>query len=192
MLNKWWPEMRNQTELGAQRTDPAGRGEEHGLLHQPVYLQTESGDVTSQPSHLLITTSLTLIKQNILVKRKEMRNDAFHGGGGHLSSLHPQPMKYQLPPQALPLSPGVSGRYKAGGWRERQTQAPQVLTKKCTDCEITPGLDNLPPCMNPWGTEIINLLISYTLLFPFSPEKQKMQIAFLCQSVSQSETNNAF
>lgn len=117
MLNKWWPEVRNQMELGARRTDPAGGGEEHGLLHQPVYLQTESGGVTSQPPHLLITTSLTLIKQNILVKRK------VDGGGGHLSSLHPQPMKYQLPPQALPLSPGVSGRYKAGEWRERETDS---------------------------------------------------------------------
>jgi hypothetical protein len=77
----------------------------------------------------------------------------------------------------------VSGRYKAGGWRKRQTQAPQVLTKKCTDCEITPELDNLPPRMNPWGTEIINLLISYTLLSPFSLGKHKMQIAFRCQSL---------
>lgn len=39
-----------------------------------VYLQTESGDVTSQITHLLITTSLTFIKQNILVKMKEMRS----------------------------------------------------------------------------------------------------------------------
>lgn len=76
-------------------------------------------------------------------------------------------MHYPVPPQPLLSSRGVSGRHKAGGWRERQTRAPQVLTTKGMDCEITPGLDNLPPHWNPWGTEIINLLISYTSLFPF-------------------------
>lgn len=88
---------------------------------------------------------------------------------------------------ALPISPGVSRRQEAGGWRERQTRAPQVLTRKCTDCEITPGLGNLPPHRNPWDTEIINLLISYTLLFPFLLEKKtiadRLHIRFLCQSL---------
>lgn len=82
-------------------------------------------------------------------------------------------MHYPVPPQPLLSSRGVSGRHKAGGWRERQTRAPQVLTTKGMDCEITPGLDNLPPHWNPWGTEIINLLISYTSLFPFFLEKKK-------------------
>lgn len=82
------------------------------------------------------------------------------------------PILYGLLPQPLPLSPCMSGRHRqVDRERERQTRAPQVLTKKCMDCEITPGLDNLPPQWNPWGTEIINLLISYTLLFPFFLEK---------------------
>lgn len=56
---------------------------------------------------------------------------------------------------------------------ERETDpAPQVLTGKCMDCEITPGLDNLPLYWNPWGTEIINLLISYTLLLSFLSGKK--------------------
>lgn len=104
-------------------------------------------------------------------------------------------MHYPVPPQPLLSSRGVSGRHKAGGWRERQTRAPQVLTTKGMDCEITPGLDNLPPHWNPWGTEIINLLISYTSLFPFFLEKKKKKkaiangphIRFLCQSLGDQQ-----
>lgn len=77
---------------------------------------------------------------------------------------------------------------------ERETDpAPQVLTGKCTDCEITPGLDNLPPYWNPWGTEIINLLISYTLLLSFlSGKNTQLQISFTSGSyVSHLETSDA-
>lgn len=54
------------------------------------------------------------------------------------------------------------------------------------DCEITPGLDNLPPHWNPWDTEIINVLISYTLLFPFFLEKKQSQITFDIRFLYQS------
>lgn len=100
---------------------------------------------------------------------------------------------YYLSPQPHLISPGVSGRHKAGGWRETDP-APQVLTGKRTDCEITPGLDNLPPYWNPWGTEIINLLISYTLLFSFLSGKKhtQLQISFTSGSyVSHWETSDA-
>lgn len=86
----------------------------------------------------------------------------------------------------------MSGKCQAGGWRGRQTQAPLECPGKCRDCEITRELGNLPPHRNPWGTEIINLLISYTLLFPFFLEKKKkknhtvanhLHIRRLCQSL---------
>jgi len=106
----------------SRRTDPAGGGEEHGLLHQPVYLQTESGDVTSQPPHLLITTSLTLIKQNILVKRKEM-------GNGRIpwrwrASQFSPPSTYEVPtatPGPAPFPRCV--RDIQGRWMERETDS---------------------------------------------------------------------
>lgn len=95
-------------------------------------------------------------------------------------------MPHHLPPSPY-SAPQVcqKERRQVDGERERQTWAPQVLPRKCTDCEITPGLDNLPPPRwNPWGTEIINLLISYTLLFPFFLEQtiaNRLHIRFLCQ-----------
>lgn len=63
--------MRNQTELGELKEQEEVQRMDFSTT---VYLQTESGDVTSQTPHLLITTSLTFIKQNILVKKKGMRS----------------------------------------------------------------------------------------------------------------------
>lgn len=63
--------MRNQKELRELTQQEEVQSMDSSTT---VYLQTESGDVTSQIPHLLITTSLTFIKQNILVKKKEIGN----------------------------------------------------------------------------------------------------------------------